>query len=123
MGRHLRAGFTLIELMVTVAIIAVLAAIALPLYNDYITTSREGVLVSNLSTIEVFQEDYKLRKGTYLLTAADKAAIEAAIGWEPQKDDGTTYSIADGGGGTYQVTATDTGGTTVCMEFPDKTRC
>jgi len=118
-----QSGFTLVELMVTVAIIALLAAVAMPMYNEYISTSREGVLVTNISTIEVFQEDFRLRTGNYLLVAADMAAIEAAIGWEPRADDGTTYSIADGGGGSYQVTATDNAGTTVCIEFPEKTRC
>lgn len=116
-------GFTLIELLIAVAIIAALAAIALPLYSGYIQTSREGVLVNNISTMEVFQEDYRLREGNYLTVAADLAAIEAAIGWAPQSDDGTTYSIAAGPAGTYQVTAVDTAGTTVCLRLPDKVAC
>jgi len=36
------AGFTLIELMVTVAVVAILAAIAFPSYQDYITRSRRA---------------------------------------------------------------------------------
>ena len=116
-------GFTLVELMIAVAIVSILAAVALPLYNNYIDTSREGVLVNNISTLEVFQEDFRLRNGNYLLVAADAAAIEAAIGWTPQSNNGTTYSIADGGGGTYEVTATGPQGTVVCISFPDKTRC
>ncbi|MEZ5558818.1 MAG: prepilin-type N-terminal cleavage/methylation domain-containing protein [Pseudomonadales bacterium] len=116
-------GFTLIELMIAVAIIAIISAVALPLYSNYIQTSREGVLVTNIATMEIFQEDFRLRTGSYLLAAANTAAIEAAIGWTPQDGAGFTYSIADGGGGSYEVTATDPSGTSVCMRYPQKVRC
>lgn len=121
-GRTSR-GFSLIELMIVVAIIAIIAAVALPLYRGYVQTSREGVLVNNISTIEIFQEDRMLRTGSYLLTAADTAAITAGIGWTPRDDGDVAYSIADGGGGSYDVTATDSTGVSVCMRFPEKARC
>ena len=41
-------GFSLIELMIAVAIVAILAGIAVPAYNDYITTSREGAMVQSM---------------------------------------------------------------------------
>ena len=69
------------------------------------------------------QEDFRLRTGNYLTAAADIAAIEAAIGWTPRNNNGTTYSIAAGPGDTYQVTATDTSGVTVCVRLPDDVRC
>ncbi len=116
-------GFTLIELMITVAVISVLAAIALPLYNGYIQTSREGVLVHNITTMEIFQEDFRLRTGNYLTNAANLAAITAAINWEPRDGGDVTYSIAPGAGGSYQVTAVDASGTTVCLELPDDDPC
>jgi type IV pilus assembly protein PilE len=116
-------GFTLIELMIVVAIVAIISAVALPMYTGYIETSRQGALVNNISTIELFQEDFRLRTGNYLLVAANAAAIKAAIGWDPQDDAAVTYAIASTAANTYNVTATDDSGTTVCMRFPAKVRC
>ena len=117
------AGFTLLELMIAVAIIAVLAGVGVPLYTGYVENSREARLIQNIATIEVFQERERLRTGSYATTGLNNlTAITAAIDWEPQADDGTTYAIAANGTG-YQVTATDPAGTQVCMVYPTKTRC
>ena len=116
-------GFTLVELMIAVAIIAIISAIGLPLYRDYVQTAREGKLATGIATMEVFQEDFRLRTGNYLTVAANAAAITAAIGWEPRRDDGSTYSIAAGPAGSYQVTATDEGGTSICRRYPDDVEC
>lgn len=116
-------GYTLLELMAVVAIIALLASIALPVYQGYLQTSREGVLTGSIATMEVFQEDYRLRTGAYLREAADVAAIAAAIGWRPKADDGVAYRIAPGAGGAYQVTATAPDGARVCLRLPERTRC
>ena len=117
-------GFTLVELMIVVAVLVIVSAIAIPAYNGYVQTSREAVLINNISTIEIFQEDRRLRTGAYLTVAANAAAIQAGIDWEAEGDEpGTTYSIAAGPGGTYQVTATSPEGTVVCLRLPDGVRC
>lgn len=116
-------GLSLLELLVALAIVAVLAAVAVPLYRDYVRTSQEGALIAGITALAVFQEDFRLRQGAYLLQAADSAAITAAIGWRPGAGDAAAYSIAPGSGGTYQVTATARDGVSVCLEMPARTRC
>ena len=116
------SGFTLLELMIAVAVLAVLAGLGIPAYTGYIENSREAKLISNIATIEVFQERERLRTGSYATVGANLAAITAAIGWEPQANDGTTYVLGASGTG-YTITATDTQGKSVCMIYPDKTRC
>ena len=117
-----QTGFTLIELMIAVAIIAILAGVGLPLYSGYIDNSREAKLYNDISTIEFFQGEVLLRTGSYATGLADVAAITAATGWDPRTDDGTTYSVAADGTG-YIVTAVDSTGRSVCLSFPAKTRC
>ena len=121
-SRRQQSGFTLTELMISVGIITVLAAFAMPAYRDYVETSERGVLVSNMSTIEVFQEDFRLRNGAYAINLADKAAITAATGWDPQDDGTITYAIADGDGTTYQLTGSSDG-VTICLQYPAKIAC
>jgi len=55
-------GFTLIELMVVMAIVSVLLAIALPIYSKSITRAKESVLRNNLFTLRSMIDEYTLDK-------------------------------------------------------------
>lgn len=62
-------GFTLIELMITVAIVAILASVALPSYNEYITRSKFAEATSELAARRVRMEQFFQDNRTYLASA------------------------------------------------------
>jgi type IV pilus assembly protein PilE len=59
-------GFTLIEVMVTVAVVAILAAIAVPSYRDYVIRGKVPEATSRLATRQVQLEQYFQDNRTYV---------------------------------------------------------
>jgi general secretion pathway protein G len=57
-----RFGFTFIELMIVMAIIAILMAVALPIYTRSIIRSKESVLKNNLYTLRTVIDEYTYDK-------------------------------------------------------------
>ncbi|MFI5314925.1 MAG: type IV pilin protein [Myxococcota bacterium] len=70
-----REGFTLIELMIVVAIIGILAAIAIPNFIKFQLRSKAGEGKVNLAAIRTAEESYFAEAGTYLEWNATPAAI------------------------------------------------
>ncbi len=59
------AGFSLVELMITVALVAILAAVAVPSYKSYIEKTKITKTIVMLNAIVVAIEDYRLTNQVY----------------------------------------------------------
>ena len=119
-------GFTLLELLAALAIVAIVAAVAVPWYRGYMATARDGALGKRIAAMAIFQEETRLRTGSYGAGSWDPAAGEEsladAIGWQPATDDGTTFTVT-AAAGAWTVTATDASGASLCRVLPANNPC
>jgi type IV pilus assembly protein PilA len=120
--RKSEKGFTLIELMIVVAIIGILAAIAIPNFIRFQLKSKSSEGKVNLAAIRTAEEGYMAEYGTYVGAALTPAALPGAskdpwaiigaaganfdtLGWSPEGNvyfqygvaiptDGTTYTAS-----------------------------
>ncbi len=60
-----REGFTLVELMIVVAIIAILMAFSIPIISNARISTNEGAAVSSIRTITSANTTYRIRFGSY----------------------------------------------------------
>jgi len=78
-----RRGYTLMELMIVVAITGILAAVAIPSFQSYVFKSRTTEATNFLGVIKLRQESYRAEFGGY----AGLAPAMDAVAWNPAAED------------------------------------
>ena len=112
-------GFTLAELLIVVAIIAVLVAIAIPVFTTQLEKSREAVDMSNVRAAYAEVVTDYLADGANTAHSATVTARQTQSGWQ-NTDNGTLYTRVNGveksitvgaktEGKTYKVAITASG--------------
>lgn len=109
--RTRRGGFTLIELMIVVAIIGILAAIAIPNFLKFQLRSKTGEAKTNIAAIRTAEESYFAEYGVFVdaadypgaVTPAKQEWLPAAgngfdtMGWSPEGEVFYSYAVLRGG--------------------------
>ncbi len=110
-------GVTLIELVVTLAILAVLTAIAIPAYRGYIRESRMTEARNNIAALKLAEEEYYLENNAYF-GGGNTGTLQTNSGglWKATGDDkgnvNFDYAVTLSGGG-YTALATGLANTPV----------
>lgn len=100
-------GFSLVELMIVVVVIAILASIALPSYQDYVKKSRARAATADLMALSVAVENYFQRELKY------PDDLRKVTTWKDADSDFFTYNLSPNN--TYPLTATGVGAMAGCV--------
>jgi type IV pilus assembly protein PilE len=97
-----KEGVTLLELMIVVVVVGILAAVAIPAYNNYVTRSRRSDAFTALETVRAAQEMYRAELGEYrngadfnanLLAGCSPTMAGSNYTMSVNRTSATTYSV------------------------------
>lgn len=98
-------GFTLVELMIVVAIIGILAAVGYPAYTSSVKKANRADAIDSLLSLAARMEEYYMNNDTYA-GATVNAAGTGTVGSNRTSDDLYTLSISSATAFAYSLTAT-----------------
>jgi type IV pilus assembly protein PilE len=102
-------GFTLIELMVTIAIVAILAAFAIPMFSEQMAKGRRSDAISTLTQLQLDQERWRANHATYATMDQLTGSATATTSFNNAKPN-YTFSVSANDGTDVLITATPKAG-------------
>jgi len=117
--RKAESGFTLVELMIVVAIIGILAAVAIPNFRNYQMKAKTSEAKVNLGAIRTSQESYAAENDAYVSNTSYPAMVKGSktswasasagnftsIGFAPAGDVYYAYAMNASGQTTFDIVA------------------
>ncbi len=122
MARFL-GGFSLTELVVAVAILAIIVTTAAPLYRGYVEHTRRAAMVEEMVALAPLQEWLKRSAGAYAGGEFDRSrgidSLPKSLGWRPHTgDQWAVVAFED-----FWVARAGERGVAVCRRFPENVAC